>query len=212
MRILPTKRWKTFLLAGESYLAGAMVHWCRIIFESLQKKWDGQQHIQLSILTDYTLRFTCLCNCWKLITFYRFGRPEEMGGIVSFLVSDEVWFCFPIEYWYYLDSISKSISNQYQKFSLVSGLLLDWGEHRSCRGDEREAVILLKMLLKMVLNINLYIVATIINISLYIVGTITEWKVEGKEGRMGELWKQCGAWLVRLNVLPANHRLLHLSS
>ena len=28
MRILPTKRWKTFLLAGESYLAGAMVHWC----------------------------------------------------------------------------------------------------------------------------------------------------------------------------------------
>ena len=56
----------------------------------------------------------------------------------------------------------------------LTGLLLDRGEHRSCRGDEREAVILFKMLLKMVLNINLYIVATIINISLYIVGTITE--------------------------------------
>ena len=136
---------------------------------------------------------TCLCNCWKLITFHRFGRPEEMGGIVSFLVSDEVWFCFPIEYWYYLDSIS----NQYQKFSLASGLLLDWGEHRSCRGDEREAVILFNMLLKMVLNINLYVVATITiislfivgtitNISLYIVGTITEWKVEGKDGRAVE--------------------------
>jgi len=24
---------------------------------------------------------------------------------------------------------------------------------------------------------------------------------------MGELWKQCGAWLVRLNVLPPNHRI-----
>ena len=23
---------------------------------------------------------------------------------------------------------------------------------------------------------------------------------------MGELWKQCGAWLVRLGVLPPNHR------
>ena len=109
-----------------------------------------------------------------------------MGGIVSFLVSDEVWFCFPIEYWYFLDSISKWISNQYEKFSLVSGLLLDWGEHRPCRGNEREAVILFKMLLKMVLNINLYIVATIINISLYIVGTITEWKVEDKDGRAVE--------------------------
>jgi hypothetical protein len=24
---------------------------------------------------------------------------------------------------------------------------------------------------------------------------------------MGELWKQCGAWLVRMNVLPPNHRI-----
>jgi hypothetical protein len=25
--------------------------------------------------------------------------------------------------------------------------------------------------------------------------------------KMGELWKQCGAWLVRMNVLPPNHRI-----
>ena len=93
-----------------------------------------------------------------------------MGGIVSFLVSDEVNFVFQL----IIDTIQTQYQNQYQKFSLAPGLLLDWGEHRSCRGDEREAVILFNMLLKMVLNINLYIAATNINISLYIVGTVTE--------------------------------------
>lgn len=27
---------------------------------------------------------------------------------------------------------------------------------------------------------------------------------------MGELWKQCGDWLVRLGVLPSNHRYLKI--
>ena len=113
MRILPTKRWKTFLLAGESYLAGAPLHWCRQNhIWKFAKYWDGQQHIQFSILTDCTLRYiTCLvCNRWKLITFHRFGRPEEMGGIVSFLVSDEVDFVLQLN----IDGIQTQYQNQYQ--------------------------------------------------------------------------------------------------
>ena len=28
---------------------------------------------------------------------------------------------------------------------------------------------------------------------------------------MAELWKQCGEWLVRLGVLPSNHRWVSLT-
>ena len=36
--------------------------------------------------------------------------------------------------------------------------------------------------------------------------SITIFQSDRARARMGELWKQCGAWLVRLNVLPPNHR------
>ena len=38
--------------------------------------------------------------------------------------------------------------------------------------------------------------------------SITIFQSDRARARMGELWKQCGAWLVRLNVLPPNHRWL----
>ena len=100
---LPLGRWVIFGRCN-----GAL---CRIIFESC-KILGWPTTIQLSILTDCTLRYiTCLvCNRWKLITFHRFGRPEEMGGIVSFLVSDEVDFVLQLN----IDGIQTQYQNQYQ--------------------------------------------------------------------------------------------------
>ena len=177
---LPLGRWVIFsrctlaLVQAESYLKVCKILGWPTTYSIFNSDW---LHIAIHHVSSLQpLKIDHVSQIWPA---WRDGGDCELFGV------GRGGFCFTIKYWWYSNSISKSISNL-AIFSLASGLLLDWGEHRSCRGDEREAVILFNMLLKMVLNINLYVVATITNISLFIVGTITEWKVEGKDGRAVE--------------------------
>ena len=97
MRILPTKRWKTFLLAGESYLTGAMVHWCRIIFESLQKKmrWPTTYstfdsdwlHIAIHVSVQL-LKIDIILQIWPA---WRDGGNCELFGVGRGLILFSNW-------------------------------------------------------------------------------------------------------------------------
>ena len=201
---LPLGRWVIFsrctlaLVQAESYLKVCKILGWPTTYSIFNSDW---LHIAIHHVSSLQpLKIDHVSQIWPA---WRDGGDCELFGV------GRGGFCFTIKYWWYSNSISKSISNL-AIFSLASGLLLDWGEHRSCRGDEREAVIVFNMLLKMVLNINLYILWQLLQIYLYILWELLQ--SERSRARMGELWKQCGAWLVRLNVLPANHRLLHLSS
>ena len=96
MRILPTKRWKTFLLAGESYSAGAMVH-CAESYLKVAKYWDGQQlfnfqfwliaHCYIHHVSVQLLKIDHVSQIWPA---WRDGGHRELFGV------GRGEFCFPI--------------------------------------------------------------------------------------------------------------------
>ena len=68
-------------------------------------------------------------------THHRFGRPEEMGGVVSFLVSDEVT---PTCLNRFPPQSGCAVKNS--KFKIFPGVLCDRGDDCTGRRDERQAV------------------------------------------------------------------------
>ena len=70
----------------------------------------------------------------------RFGRPEEMGGVVSFLVSDEVIQLFIYISIWWGDGSVWIVSDNFMWHTSFSGLLPNWGDNCTGRRDECQAL------------------------------------------------------------------------